>query len=516
MDSLLQELARRRAKAYAMGGEKNIARQRKAGKLTARERIDLLIGPGGFQEYGLLADHQSHRPGMAGKVAPADGVITGFGKVDGRMVGVVAEDFTVMGGSVGVTHLMKKRRMVELAIQERVPLVWLLDGAGARAEEYIGEGLPPIFHLLDTASLSGIAPQVGLVMGPSAGDSSLTAGLMELVVMVRGRAMLAAGGPPVVLSATGEDVSKEELGGSDIHCRISGVADNEAATEEEAVQMAKTFLSFLPTNAWQYPAQLPDTDDPERKDEELRHILPENPRRPYDMYRIIDCIVDRESFFEIKPLFAQMMITGFARMNGHSVGIIANQPKVYAGAITAKAAQKARHFADLCIAYHVPMIFLVDVPGVMTGPQSEKEGALRFGMALAHSLAWAKVPRITVVIRKAFGFGGGAMGGGGFGAKQVVTLAWPTADFGSLPVESGVLAAYGAEIAAAEDPEALKAELEAQYKSYGTAFQAAKIFNIDDVIDPVETRPRIIQALELAMNRRTEPAGPAMRHGVMP
>lgn len=497
-----------------MGGPDKIARQHREGKLTARERIDLLLEPGTFQEYGLLATHQSHRPEMADKVTPADGVITGFGIIQGRATGVVAEDFTVLGGSVGLTHAMKKIRMVEIAAQERVPLVWLLDGAGARAEEFIGEGLPAVFHLINVAKLSGIAPQVGVVMGPCAGDSSLVASLLEFIIMVRGTGMLAAGGPPVVLRATGQVVTKEELGGVDVHCVTSGVADNIAENEHEALEMVKKYLSYMPNNAWEYPPSISCDDDPDRKDEELLEILPSNPRRPYDMKRIINCVVDRGSFFEIKPRFAPMMITGLARMNGHTVGVIANQPMVYAGAITAKAAQKERHFIDLCSAYHIPLIFLVDVPGVMTGPQSEREGALRFGLAVAHSLAWADVPKITVVIRRAFGFGGSAMCG--YGAKQTLTLAWPTADFGSIPADSGVLAAYSAQLAASDNPEELRKQLEDAYKEYCGPYPAAGRMNIDDVIDPRETRPRIIRALELALNRRSVPASPVLRHGVMP
>jgi acetyl-CoA carboxylase carboxyltransferase component len=512
--SKVEELRKRRERALEMGGPEKVARQRMQGKLTARERIALLLDPGSFQEYGLLATHQSHRPEMAEKITPADGVITGFGLIEGRRSGVIAEDFTVLGGSVGLTHAMKKIRIVEIATQEKVPLIWLLDGAGARAEEFIGEGLPAVYHHLLVARMSGIAPQVGLVMGPCAGDSVLIGSLLEFIIMVKGHGMMAAGGPPVVLAATGERVTKEELGGSNIHCRISGVADNEAASDEDAIRMVKKYLSYLPSNAWGYPPSIKTDDDPNRMDEELLYILPANPKRPYDMKRIIKCVVDKDSFFEIKPDFAPMIITGFARMGGHTVGIVANQPSVYAGAITAKAAQKDRHFIDLCAAYHVPLIFLVDVPGVMTGPQSEKEGALRFGLAVAYSLAWADVPKITVVIRKAFGFGGSAMCG--YGAKQTLTMAWPTVDFGSLPVDGGILAGHGAQLAGAGDPEALRKQLEEAYLKYCGPYPAAATFNVDDVIDPRETRPRLIQALDLALNRRSVPPAPVMRHGVMP
>jgi acetyl-CoA carboxylase carboxyltransferase component len=510
----LEELKQRRHQALQMGGPDKVQRQHQQGKLTARERIELLIDPGTFQEYGLLATHQSHRAEMANRITPADGVITGFGRIDGRRAGVIAEDFTVLGGSLGTTHAMKKIRMIWIATQERVPLVWLLDGAGARAEEFIGEGIPAVFHHLMIARMSGIAPQVGVAMGPCAGDSSLVGSLLEFIIMVKGTGMMAAGGPPVVLTATGEKISKEELGGVEVHCVISGVADNPAEDDKDALSIAKRYLSYLPSNAWEYPPSVIPDDDPERKDDELLEILPINPRQPYDMKHIISRVVDKGSFFEIKPLFAPMMITGLARMNGHPVGIVANQPMVYAGAITAKAGQKERHFIDLCAAYHIPLVFLADVPGVMTGPDSEREGALRYGLAVAYSLAWADVPKITVVIRKAFGFGGCAMCG--YGAGQTLTLAWPTADFGSLPSSGGVLAAYGAELAASKDPEALRKQLEEAYKKYCGPYPAAGTFNVDDVIDPRETRPRIIHALDLALGRRSVPPSPVMRHGVMP
>jgi|YelNatPaOPRAMG01_1025707.scaffolds.fasta_scaffold24994_2 acetyl-CoA carboxylase carboxyltransferase component len=510
----IEKLKTKRQKALQMGGPEKVSRQHAQGKLTARERIALLMDPGTFQEYGLLATHQSHRPQMRGKETPADGVITGFGRIEGRPAGVIAEDFTVLGGSEGMTHFLKKVRMVELATQERVPLVWLLDGSGARAEEFIGEGLPAVLHHLKVAKMSGIAPQVGVIMGPCAGDSALVGSLLEFIIMVEGTGMMAVGGPPVVLSATGEVVDKEQLGGVGVHCVVSGVADNPARNDAEAIELVKKYLSYLPSNAWEYPPSIPPQDDPERMDEELLEVLPSNPKRPYDMKKIIHAIVDRGSFFEIKPLFAPMMITGFARLNGHPVGIVANQPMVYAGAITASAAQKERHFIDLCTAYHVPLVFLVDVPGIMAGPRSEREGALRYGLAVAYSLAWADVPKITVVVRKAFGFGGCAMCG--YGAKQTLTLAWPTADFGSMPVHAGVLAAHAKELFDCSDPEAQRRKLEEAYREYCGAYSAAGTFNVDDVIDPRETRPRVIRALELALSRRSAPPTPVMRHGVMP
>jgi acetyl-CoA carboxylase carboxyltransferase component len=342
----------------------------------------------------------------------------------------------------------------------------------------------------------------------------LIASLCEFVIMVEGTSMLAAGGPPIVKAAIGRDVGKDELGGPDVHCRISGVADDAAKDEADAMAMAKHFLSYLPNNAFEYPPHMPCDDPVDRADESLLSILPENPRASYDMKEIIAAVMDQASFFEIKPAHAPMLITGFARMDGHPVGVLANQPKVMAGTITEKAARKARHFIDLCNAYHVPLIFLQDVPGVMPGPESEREGILRAGLAITYSLAWADVPKITIVIHKAFGYGSCAMCGGGAG--QTVILAWPSADFGSLPPESAILAAHGREIETATDPEATKQELLDNYRKSAGAFHAAGIFTIDDVIDPRETRLRIIRALELARQRRSAPAQPSPRYGVMP
>jgi acetyl-CoA carboxylase carboxyltransferase component len=323
------------------------------------------------------------------------------------------------------------------------------------------------------------------------------------------------GGPPVVKQSMGIDISKEELGGYEVHCAISGVADNPAEDDKDALLMAKRYLSYFPTNAWEYPPRVETDDDPNRMNEELLDILPSNPRAPYDMRRIIDCIVDKDSFFEIKPLYALNLITGLARMDGNTVGIIANQPMVLAGTVTASGAQKERHFIDLCNAFHIPIIFLVDTPGILIGPESEREGVPRIGSAVGYSIAWADIPKIAVGIRKTFGYGGVAMCCG-YGAKHTYVVGWPTLDPGGLPIEPGIMAAHGAELAAAEDPEALMAQLIEKYSQYKGAYPAAGSFNIDDVIDPRETRPRIIRVLDTALGRRVAPAAPVIRHGIMP
>lgn len=516
MRDLIDDLNRRREALNAHGGARRVERQRAAGKYTARERVALLLDSDApFEEIGGLADHAlTPVTPVKDKQTPADGVITGFGMIDGRPVGVISEDFTVLGGSLGLINFEKKCRMMELSRRDRIPVVWLFDGAGARTDEYIGQGLAPMHHFMAQAKLSGLSPQVCAVLGPSAGDSSLLASMMEFIVMVRGTSMLAAGGPPLVASGTGETVDKEELGGADLHCSVSGVGDNAVDSEEEAFAAIRRYLSYLPTNAWAYPPSITAKDDPDRGDEELLDIIPENRRRPYDMKKIVERVIDRDSFFEIKPAYAKMIITGFARLNGHPVGICANQPKVLSGAITAAAGTKLRHFMDICSAYHVPMVFLTDTPGVMTGPKSEKEAALRVGMQVAHSFAWADVPILTVVTHKGFGYGAAAMGGEGAGQSAV--FAWPTADFNAIPLESGITAAYRAELAAADDPEKLHADLVAEYRVLCGPYPAAAIMKVDDVIDPRETRPRLIRALERALSRRSASPSPTMRHGVLP
>ena len=514
MKKLLEELARRRSESLAMGGPVKVEKQRERGKMNVRERVEYLCDPGSFQEYGLLATHYAPRPGE--RVTPADGVVAGFGLVNGKNIAIIADDFTIHGGSIGPTNMYKRLRTMEIARREMVPLIFLFDGGGARAQTLgrMAEGLPMVSQFIQMARHSGLSPQIGVVMGPCAGESALEAALTEFSIMVKGNGMIAAGGPPVVMASLGLKVGKEELGGWDIHCRLTGTISNPAENDQDALDMVKRYLSYLPCNAHEHPPYEQPLDSPDRMDEELLNIVPDNFKTPYDMKRIIQCVVDKGSFFEILPLFAPMMITGLARLNGRVIGIVANQPKVNAGAITAKAGQKQRHFIDLCNAYHIPLVFLVDTPGVMTGPHSEREGSLKFGLAVAHSLAWADVPKFTVVIRKAFGFGGSSMCG--YMGEQTAVLAWPTVDFASLPVDSAIMTAHGPELAAAEDPQALWKKYEEEYSMFTGVYPAAESFNIDDVIDPRETRPRLIRALELSLNRRSAVPGPSMRRGVMP
>lgn len=507
----LEKLAQRRERALQMGGEARLRRQREQGKLNVRERVALLMDGDSFQEYGQLTSHVSAAAQQTHEVTPADGVVSGFGKIGGRFAAVVAEDFTVKGGSHGVVNARKKLHMVQMARRERVPVVWLLDGAGARGQELMNDGLPDVTHFLEIARLSGVAPQVSVVLGPCAGDAALVGAATEFIVMRAGTGMMAAGGPPVVKAATGQEVTKEELGGVEVHAKLSGIVDRVAETDEQAIAFARRFLSYLPTNAWAYPPAI-EAREPEPVD--MDAVLPARPRAPFDVKKVIRGLVDAGSFFELKPDHARMLVTGLARIDGHPVGVVANQPMVFAGAITAAAARKARRFIDLCSAYHLPLVFLQDVPGVMTGPAAEKEGTLREGLAVVYALAWADVPKVTVVLRKAFGFGACAMGG--WGGEQSLVVAWPTADFASLPVSGGVAAAFKEEIMSAADPAAKQREIEARFRDGTDPFNAAARFTVHDVIAPAETRERVRRALELARSRRTQQPAPTARFGVMP
>jgi len=509
----LNRLQHVRARALNMGGPERVERQHKLGKLTVRERLDRLLDPGTFLEYGILATFFGQSP-EAEKYAAADAAVTGFGKVDGRLCCVIAEDFTVQGGSLGVTQLQKKMRVLTRAAQEKTPIILLLDGGGARAEQETVEGMPFAPHYARLARLSGLVPIISCALGPCAGDSSLLGGLSEFIIMVEGISMFGIAGPAVVESATSEKISKEDMAGSKVHCYETGIADNEATSEEHCFQIVREYLSFFPSSCWEEPPWKRTNDSPDRRDESLISIVPENNLAPYDMKEVIRHLVDEGYFFEIRPFFAKNLITCLARMDGHPVGIIANQPQVLAGALTAKAAHKARHFIEICDSFHLPLIFLADCPGVMPGSAAEREGTLRLGLTVAYASAFVQVPTITVVLRKAFGFGGTSMGA--IGSDQALVVAWPSANFASLPARGGVAASRAREIARSDDPEKIREEFIRTHEEKEGPLLAAGSFRIDDVIDPRETRPLIIKTLELGRRRRVGTLGPRYKHGIMP
>ncbi len=513
LKDLTDDLHARREKAKLGGGEEKIAKQHAAGKLTARERIDLLVDPGTFVELGIHAGPHFAQRAMDGKEAPADGVITGWADVDGRPVAIAAYDFTVMAGSMGMTGELKVGRLRELALQKRIPLIWLLDSAGARIQEAAGSLFAGSGHLFrEEVTMSGVVPLVAGMLGPCAAGTAYIPGLSDFVPMVVGQGAMALAGPHLTKAVTGEEISMEDLGGARVHCRKSGVGDLECKDDAECIEAIKTYLSYFPSNCEQTPP-VRETDDPDdRMSEKLLDIVPESNRHPYDMYELIREIVDDGEIFDIKPRFAKTIITCLARFGGMPVGIVANQPKQLGGILENDSADKAARFVNLCDAFGIPLVFLQDVPGFMVGSKVEHAGIIRHGAKMLYAVSRATVPKITVVVRKAYGAGYYVMNGKAYEPDLIV--AWPSAEISVMGAEGAVNIIGRSAIEASDDPDATReAMLEAVRKQIDV-YLAAKNALIDDVIDPRETRPAIIRGLRMAKDKRVE--RPWRKHGVMP
>ena len=510
---LVEDLRARREKARLGGGEEKIAKQHEREKLTARERLALLIDDGTFVELGVHGRPHFSQRAMDGVEAPADGVITGYGKCDGRMIAVAAYDFTVMAGSMGMTGELKVSRLRELALTKRMPFVWLLDSAGARIQEAVGSLFAGSGHLFrEEVTASGVIPQVAALMGPCAAGTAYIPGLADFVPMVKGRGSMALAGPYLVKAVTGEDVSQEELGGSRVHCRKSGVADLEVGSDEECIQAIKDYLSYFPAHCEEAPPVLQATDPVERADEDILDVLPESNRKPYDMYEVIRRIVDDGAWFDMKPQFAKTIITCFARIGGRPVGIVANQPKQLGGILENDSADKAARFINLCDAFGIALLFLQDVPGFMVGTKVEQAGIIRHGAKMLYAVSRATVPKVTVVVRKAYGAGYYVMCGKAYEPDLIV--AWPTAEISVMGAEGAVNIIMRRAIEEADDPDAKRAELVEAYRKIIDPYIAAGNAMIDDIIDPRETRAVVARALEMAASKRI--ARPWKKHGVMP
>jgi acetyl-CoA carboxylase carboxyltransferase component len=513
LQSLTDALHERRARIKLGGGQEKIDRQHDAGKLTARERIALLVDEGTFTELGIQGKPHFSQRAMQGIEAPADGVITGYGKIAGRLACVAAYDFTVMAGSMGATGETKVTRLRETALTERIPFIWLLDSAGARIQEAAGSlfaGTGALFR--EEVVMSGVIPQVAALMGPCAAGTAYIPALADFVPMVSGRGSMALAGPHLVKAVTGEDVSQEQLGGAKVHCRVSGVGDIEVRSDEECIETIKRYLSFFPQHCEQSPPMRECSDPIDRMDEELLEVLPDSSRKPYDMYEIIVRLVDDGDYLDVKGGFAKSIITCLARMGGRPVGIVANQPKHLGGILENDSADKAARFINLCNAFGIPLIFLQDVPGFMVGTKVEAAGIIRHGAKMLYAVSNATVPKITVVIRKAYGAGYYVMCGRAYEPDLIV--AWPTAEISVMGPEGAVNIIMRRAIEEAEDPEAKRAELVEQVRKTIDVYTAAGNDMIDDVIDPRETRPRIIRALELTQGKRVQ--RPFKRSGVVP
>lgn len=510
------EALRDRKSAYAgMGGEDRINRQHDAGKLTVRERIDRLFDAGSFFEHGLLAHHQSHLPAMQGKFTPADGVVTGIGKIEGRKVAAVAYDFTVMAGSIGMVGETKAARMRELALRERIPIVWLVDSAGARIQEATGSMFARTGDLFrEQVVMSGVIPQVAAMMGPGAAGTAYIPGLADFVPMVKGTSNMALAGPHLVKAAVGEDTTAEEMGGSSVHCKTSGVADLEVADDPECIEAVRRYLSYFPSSN-QEPPPVKETSDPgARRAEEIYDIVPANPRTAYDVHKVIAAIVDNGEFFALKPDWARNIVTGLARFGGRPAGIIANQPKFLGGALDVNAADKVARFVWLCDAFNIPLVFLMDCPGFLVGSAVEKQGIIRHGAKMLFAVAEATVPKVTVVMRKGYGAGYYVMNGRAYEPDLIV--GWPSAEISVMGPEGAVNIIFRKQIEALPEDDRAEARnnMVATIREQISPYIAAGWSFLDDLIDPADTRRVISEGLVTSAGKKVE--RPWRKHGVLP
>lgn len=500
-------------KARLGGGLKAIEKRHGSGKLTARERLDLFFDPDSFVEINDLAESQSIDFGMAEKKVPGDGVVIGYGTVAGRIVFAYAQDATVLGGSVGTIHGKKICRIMDEALKVKAPLIGLNDSGGGRLNEGFpaSEGVAGMFFRNTAAS--GVIPQISAMMGPCAGVAVYSPALTDFIVMVEGTSHMIITGPAVIKSVTGEDISMEDLGGAKVHSEITGTAHLIAENDEECIEVLKKLLSYLPSNHNEAPPVVECSDDPDRTDDTLEDIVPPDFRKAYNMRDVILAVVDDKDFFEILPKFAKNIIIGFARMEGRTVGIVANQPMVWAGSLDVDSSDKAARFIRFCDAFNIPLINFVDVPGYFPGVKQEHSGIIRHGAKMLYAYAEATVPKITLALRKEYGGAVMAMCCKGMGVDQM--LAWPIAQLVVLDTATAIDLIYRKEIKAAENPEEFRQQRIEEYDyKFSNPFYAAEHMLVDKVIQPRETRPQLIKALRMLRNKFRP--GPTKRHGNFP
>ena len=509
----LDELKRMREQAQQGGGADRIASQHKKGKLTARERLDLLLDPGTFQELDMFATHRSTDFGLDEQRVLSDGVVTGYGKVDGRLVYVFSQDFTVFGGSLSEAHAEKICKVMDLAMKNGAPVVGLNDSGGARIQEgVVSLGAYADIFLRNTLA-SGVVPQISAIMGPCAGGAVYSPAITDFIFMVEGTSHMFVTGPNVLKTVTHEDVTFDELGGATIHNATSGVAHFSMPSEIECLRQVRNLLGYLPSNNMEDAPSDP-TDDPiTRADEALNSIIPDNPNKPYDMKDVLRAVVDRGSFFEVQEQFARNIIIAFARLNGRSVGLIAQQPNVLAGVLDINSSDKAARFVRFCDCFNIPIVTFVDVPGFLPGVAQEHGGIIRHGAKLLFAYCEATVPKVTVITRKAYGGAYDVMS-----SKHVrgdINYAWPTAEIAVMGVDGAVNIIFKDQIASAEDPKARQAELVADYQEkFANPYIAAARGYVDEVIEPRHTREKLIVALDMLKNKRD--SNPPKKHGNLP
>jgi acetyl-CoA carboxylase carboxyltransferase component len=514
-DPRIEELRAKRAQSRLGGGQARIDRQHQVGKLTARERLEILLDPGSFREVDAFVVQRARDFGMddPAKQFIGDSVVTGWGTIEGRLIYVYAQDFTVLGGSLSEVHAEKIVKIMDMAMKNGAPIIGLNDSGGARIQEGVVslDGYADIF--LHNTLASGVVPQLSAIMGPCAGGAVYSPALTDFIFMVKDTSYMFVTGPDVVRQVTHEEVTKEELGGAMTCTSTSGVSHLAAESEEDCLFLMRELLSYLPQNNMEDPPYIPSKDDALRTEEALDSIVPDSPNKPYDIKDVIRLIVDDRRFFEIHENYAMNIVVGFARLGGHSIGIVANQPAVLAGVLDIDASEKAARFIRFCDSFNIPIITLEDVPGFMPGVAQEHGGIIRSGAKLLYAYCEATVPKITLVTRKAYGGAYCVMNSKPI--RSDLNLAWPTAEFAVMGPEGAVNIIFKRELAAADDPAKLRDELVADYRErFANPYVAAARGDIDDIIEPRDTRPRLINALEMLRNKRD--SNPPRKHGNMP
>jgi propionyl-CoA carboxylase beta chain len=513
IEQKLHELDKRNELAYAGGGEDRIRKHKADNRLTARERLDVLLDPGSFVELDRLVTHRCDNFGMGESKIPGDGVITGYGRINGKSVYVYSQDFTVFGGSMSRTQANKILKVQELALKNGRPIIGLNDSGGARIQEGVEAlgGYADIF--LQNTLASGVVPQISAIMGPCAGGAVYSPSLTDFIFMVKDSSYMFVTGPDVIKSVTHEEVTKEELGGANTHNQKSGVAHFAADDDKHCLLLIRELLNFLPANNVDDPPLLPTQDPPDRIEEDLNKIIPDSPKKPYDIKEIITKTVDEGYFLEIQQHYAQNIVIGFARYNGRSVGIVANQPQFLAGCLNIEASIKAARFVRFCDAFNIPLVTFVDVPGFLPGTDQEWKGIITHGAKLLYAYCEATVPKITIVTRKAYGGAYDVMS-----SKHIrgdINLAYPTAEIAVMGAEGAVNIIFRKEILEAKDKDAERKRLIADYEGrFNNPYVAAELGYIDEVIEPALTRKRIIDSLEMLKNKRDR--NPPKKHGNIP
>ncbi len=509
----LTDLQNRRNTVVNGGGDAKIKKQHDAGKLTARERILALMDEGSFIEVDAFVEHRCNEFNMADTKAPGEGVVTGYGTVDGRLVYVYAQDFTVIGGSLGEMHAKKICKVMDMAMKMGAPIIGMNDSGGARIQEGIDalSGFGEIFYRNTQAS--GVIPQISVIMGPCAGGAVYSPAITDFVFMVENTSQMFITGPQVVKAVTGENVTGEELGGAGAHSSKSGVAHFTAKNDKECIEQIKKLLSYLPSNNLENAPYEAPSDEINRLSEKLTSIIPDEPNKAYNIKDVITEIVDNGEFNEVLAEFAKNIVIGFARMNGTSVGIVANQPNVLAGSLDVNSSDKAARFIRFCDSFNIPVITLTDVPGYLPGVEQEHNGIIRHGAKLLYAYSEATVPKINVILRKAYGGAYIAMSSKHLGADAV--FAWPTAEIAVMGPEGAANIIFKKDIAESSDPIATRSEKIEEYRNkFASPYEAAKRGYVDDIIEPDSTRPRIIAALEMLSSKRE--SRPAKKHGNIP